>query len=428
MAQNTDGVGGPTGSPVLKNRNNYCSPGEGPLEHVWRLMRYLWSRSSLPMVKKCHRVPYGTGVDVYRDRDSGRISFAGYCRCSSGWACPICTPRNRSRRAELLAADLIGAVVNGRGLVFLTFTLPHDQGTDLVRLFSAVTRAWNDVRNDRAVRRFFGEWGVEFARCTEVTWGVNGFHPHLHVAVVLSEPLSREQVQELRRVCFAPWCRSVQRSGFRAPRFKFGVHAINVLRDAHAGAIGKYLAKIQGLASEMTRMDRKTRGKTIGPFEILRRAAEGDGQMAAVWHDYEQGTKNRRSLTFSQSWAERVSSERQQSDEEVSGPDLVSAEWIGQLANDEALALARIRNGHEVFMDLLGDESPECFRKAVEWLCLEVEGQYPDDPLYSTFRGRLMLGGGLRGILGEKLPTESDLSPVGAAQGVLGPGDDGGMF
>lgn len=410
MGQDNGDRGRAEGSPVLKNRNNYCNPGQGPLEGVWRLMRYLWSRSSLPMVKKCHRVPYGTGVDVFRQREadgSHRVSFMGYCRCSSAWACPLCTPRNRRRRSELLAADLIGAVVAGRGLVFLTFTLPHDQGTDLGRLFGAVTRAWNDVRNDRAVRAFFGEYGVDFARCTEVTWGVNGFHPHLHVAVVLAEPLTREQVQELRRICFAPWCRSVERSGFRPPKFKFGVHAINCLRDVvDPGAIGRYLAKIQGLANEMTRMDRKTRGKTIGPFEVLRRAADGDPQMAAVWHDYEQGTKGKRAMTFSETWRERVSSLDHGSDEELSVPDVSCAEWVGMLANDEALALARIPDGHEVFMDLIGDESPECFAKAVEWLCLEVERLNPDDPFYSTFRGRHLLTGGFRG----ELPDEFALA------------------
>jgi hypothetical protein len=365
-------------------------------------MRYLWARSSLAMVQKCNRVPWGMGVDVFRERGPEgdfRVSFMGYCLCSSVWACPMCAPKIRRRRAQLLAADLIGAVVEGRGLVFLTLTVPHDQGSDLNLLFKAVTGAWNDVCNDRTVRQFFGDYGVDFARATEVTWGLNGFHPHLHVAVVLGQPLNREQVAVLRRIVFDPWCRSVQRSGYRPPKFKFGVHAINVLRKTDSpAAIGEYLSKIEGLSNELTRLDRKDRSKTIGPFEILRRAAEGDERMAAVWHDYEQGTKGKRALTFSRTWKERVSSLVQPSDEELSGDELGSgAEWVGMLANDEALALSRIPNGHEVFMDLLGDESPEAFRKAVEWLCLEVEAVNPDAPWYSTARGKLLLGGGLRG-------------------------------
>lgn len=428
MAQITDPEPGVEGPHVLKNRSYYASPGQGPIGVVWDLMRYLWSRSSLRMVQKCHRVPWGTGTEWFRERDSEgrfRILSTGYCRCSSVWACPMCAPKIRRRRAELLAADLIGAVVEGRGLVFLTFTVPHDQGSDLDRLFRAVTRAWNDVCSDWRVREFFGEYGVDFARATEVTWGENGFHPHLHVAVVLGQPLSRDQVQELRRICFAPWCRSVERSGYRPPRFKFGVHAINVLRDVvDPEAIGKYLSKIEGLSNELTRLDRKERGKTIGPFTVLRLAADGDEQMAAVWHDYEQGTKGKRALTFSRTWKERVSSLAQPSDEELSAPEVGGAEWLGMLSNDETLALARIKNGHEVFMDLLGDESPECFRKAVEWLCLDVEVQDGDGcgvyEGYATFRGQLLAD------LFAVVPEVNEVSLP--AQIVLGPGDDGGMF
>jgi hypothetical protein len=191
----------------------------------------------------------------------------------------------------------------------------------------------------------------------------------------------------------------VERSGYRPPKFKFGVHAINVLRSAYnPSAIGEYLSKIEGLSNELTRLDRKDRSKTIGPFEVLRRAADGDERMAAVWHDYEQGTKGKRALTFSRTWKERVSSVAQPPDAALSGDDVgAGAEWVGMLANDEALALSRIPNGHEVFMDLLGDESPEAFRKAVEWLCIEVEALNPDAFWYSTFRGKLLLGGGLRG-------------------------------
>jgi len=389
-------------------------------------MRYLWSRSCLPMVQKCHRVPFGEGVGVYRERfpdGSYRVNFTGLCRCKSGWSCPLCAPQIRRLRAELLAADLVAAVRAGRGLVFLTLTLPHDQGTDLEELFSAVTKGWADVRADRKVRAFCGEWGVDFARSTEVTWGANGFHPHLHVALVLGRPLTREQVQQFRRLVFAPWQRSVQRSGFRAPSFKYGAHAINVLRGAAgAEAVARYMEKINSLSQELTRMDRKDRGKTIGPFTILRRAAEGDVQMQAVWREYELGTKGRRTITFSQTWGERVAVAPEVSDEELAEPDVSGAEWLGMLSNDEALALARIDRGHEVFLDLLGDESPECFLKAVEWLALAAEAELPG----STFRGRLLSAGGLRELLG--LDPEVGEIEDGPEQLALGPGDDGGAF
>jgi len=392
-------IGPEEASPLGKYRNNYCSPGQEPETSVWGLMRYLWHRSALPMVRKCHRVPHGTGIDVFRkwhEDGSHSISYMGFCRCASVWACPMCAPRIRRRRAQILASELIGAVSAGRGLVFATFTVPHDQGTDLGALFTAVTTAWQDVRADRRVSAFFGDYGVDFARCTEVTWGLNGFHPHLHVAIVLRSPLSRDQVQELRRIMFDPWCRSVQRSGFRAPSWKAGVHCINVLRGTgNAEALAEYMSKIEGLANELTRLDRKSASghRTIGPFEVLRRASDGDERMASVWHDYEAGTKGRRALSYSQTWRTRVSDLVVPTDGELALPVDDRGEWVGMLANDEAAALSSVPYGHEVFMELLGDESPEAFRKATEWLCLELEDlRWHDErfPEFSTKRARMI--------------------------------------
>jgi hypothetical protein len=257
---------------------------------------------------------------------------------------------------------------------------------------------------------------VDFARCTEVTWGVNGFHPHLHVAIVLRYPLSREQVQELRRIMFEPWCRSVRRAGFRSPSWKQGVHCINVRSGAgDAAALADYVTKIEGLSHELTRLDRKSAGKSsFSPFQILEMASRGIHlavggvlwDLAGVWHQYEVGTKGRRALTYSQTWRERVSDVAEPTDEALSGPEGDIGEWVGMLANDEAKALSLVPNGHEVFMELLGDESPEAFLKATEWLCLELEDIRWDDerfPDFSTKRAEFLFDARDKAAIAEEI-------------------------
>lgn len=379
-------AGGSVGpSSVLKYGNNSRSPGQSQIVPVWDLMRYLWVQSTLEGLRKCHRVRYGPHLDVYRqdvEVGPGKVFFKGFCRCHSVWACPLCAPTIRRGRAESIAADLVAAVGAGRGLVFATFTLPHDQGTDLGRLFSTVARGWDDVKKDRTVRQIFGDYGADFVKATEVTYGqASGFHPHHHASFVLKEPLSREQVKELRLALYEPWCRSVERAGFRRPSFKHGVHTINVRRGAAAARnIGNYVSKIEGLAQELTRLDQKTGGKTLAPFEVLHRAALGEDWAQVVWKLYEQGTKGRRAVAFSETWRERVSSLVQPSDAEIVASETAGARWIGRLDHNEADALSIVPNGFEMFMELAGEVSPEAFRNAAEWLCAQV-------PFFETERG-----------------------------------------
>ena len=128
------------------------------------------------------RVRYRNTVTVWGDGE-GRVGYGGFCRCHSVWACPLCAPTIRRARAVELSGGFVHHLANGGGCVFTTWTIPHDQGDGLVPLFNGVTKAWADVRADLSVRQWFGDHRVEWVRATEVTHGVNGWHPHLHSAL-----------------------------------------------------------------------------------------------------------------------------------------------------------------------------------------------------------------------------------------------------
>jgi hypothetical protein len=262
-------------------------PGQGLENAPWELLRWLWGNTRLPGLAKCHRVRWRNNVEVLVSV-AGDVRYRGFCRCHSVWACPLCAPSIRQGRAQLVGSALRPFVASGGGVIHGTYTLPHDQGDRLVPLFDAVTKSWNSVVTDKTVRQVRGDFGLQFLRSTEVTWGENGWHPHLHVGEVGRVPLTREQVIEYRREAFRAWCSAVERHGFRRPSDRYGLTMVRA--DA---TMGDYVSKVQGLADELHRMDRKS-GKTEAPFSVLRRAVRGDERAASVWAEYEIGTKGRK--------------------------------------------------------------------------------------------------------------------------------------
>ena len=336
---------------------------------VYDQLRWLWQWSSLAGVRKCMRVRYGPGVEVFCD-DSGNVYFGGFCRCHSVWACPLCAPAVRAGQARQMARELVQVVKDGKGLVFSTLTVPHDQGDSLGALFTATSRAWQDVRADKSVRDWMGDQEVQWRRTTEVTHGKSGFHPHIHTVMVTARPLERPEVIDLRAMLYGPWCRSVERSGWRRPSQSYGVQTINVTGGAvGAEKVAQYVTKIQGLASEMLRMDRKTGGKTRGMFSVLADAVSGDEWARSVWHAYEVGTKGRRAIAQSAGWRDEVSRGVVLTDEEAAA--LVADNgyrMIGTLDARQSDALVLAPRGFQLFADLVGDGSVAGWEAGMRWL------------------------------------------------------------
>lgn len=336
-----------------------CNPGQGAVSAPWELVRWLWFHSSLEGLQKCHRVRYGANVDVFLSADGG-VFYGGFCRCHSVWACPLCAPAIRAGRAREMAGGLKQLLAAGGGCLFSTYTLPHSVGDRLDPLFSAVSTAWRGVLNDRTVKSMRSDLGLEFSRSTEVTHGQNGWHPHLHVGEVAPRPLSRDEVIDYRAVCFKAWCRSVVKSGYREPSDRYGLSIVR----ADAG-MADYGNKVEGLTSELFRMDQKT-GKTEAPFSILRRAVGGDDGAARVWHEYETGTQGRRMLGQSRGFKELCRYDEADEAELLQPKD--SVEYLGTLRPDLAHLLVNHPSGFEGFAEMVGPGTPEAWSAALQWL------------------------------------------------------------
>ena len=133
----------------------------------------------------CYRavLPQARGVDVLHFPESQAGGFGGLMTCASVWACAVCVAKITERRRVALAAALDQVA---SPLVMVTLTVQHQQGESLRDVLDVVLTGYQRMfsgRRGRKLREGFALVGR--VRALEVTFGEHGWHPHLHVLLVV---------------------------------------------------------------------------------------------------------------------------------------------------------------------------------------------------------------------------------------------------
>jgi hypothetical protein len=133
-------------------------------------------------------------VAIVKSGESGRCRFDGVISCGSVWECPVCSRNIKQRRAQEVKVAL--DVHGGRKAVLLSLTVRHGWGDDLRKMRSGLADAWRGLTRGAPWRKFSDKVGLRGSiRAAEVTHGENGFHPHLHVLLLLhDEPPAGEMI------------------------------------------------------------------------------------------------------------------------------------------------------------------------------------------------------------------------------------------
>lgn len=228
--------------------------------------------------------------------------FSGLQSCGSVWSCPACAAKIRQGRAVELEEAIGNWLAGGGGVEFVTLTVPHGARDELQGVFDLVADGWRKgVLSGRRFRSDRVAWGVPaWVRTVEVTLGQHGWHPHIHALLFTSKPWTPRQRALRGNVLFARWSSFVHRTTGRA-----------CSRDAFrivGGALGAgaYITKVQEsdawrLGMEFTRGDLKTgRVQSLTPFELIAPAADGEAWAMHRWWEWEQVTRGRRCMSWSQ--------------------------------------------------------------------------------------------------------------------------------
>lgn len=237
-----------------------------------------------------------------RMSEDHRAYYAGVARCGSVWACPVCSNKIRYERGLEIERGLGTWIARGGGVLFLTTTLPHDEGESCAELMKTIKLAMKKLLSGRPYRRDRDRFGiVHWVRTWDATHGGNGWHPHIHAALLTLRKLPKEEIIELEGALYERWAAAVEERGHRRPSREHGI----LLAAAQSATLGRYLVKVRGedshrsTAMELARGDLKEgRGRT--PFDILADfKASRDRTDLALFHEWEEATKGQHFMRWS---------------------------------------------------------------------------------------------------------------------------------
>lgn len=319
-----------------------------------------WEKSMLERVAKCGRVSItpggGVGLRLSGTAEYGDMGasagFAGLATCGSVWSCPVCAAKIAARRSMDLESVLDWAVEQGHTVGMLTLTARHHRGQSLRQVWDGVQGAWGSVTSGKSWQSIAQDWGiVGWARAVEVTHGDAGWHPHLHVVIVLEGEQPPACMEKLGEAIWPRWLRGLERRGFTALRGP-GLD-IRCSTDETATGIAAYFTK--QLAMEVTGGHGKAGRGNRTPFQILADLNAGYlGDDLDLWHEWQEASQRRRQLTWSQALRKLAGLQQELTDDEVveESPDdsedilfMDAATWQVVLWNQVKLLLAAENGG-----------------------------------------------------------------------------------
>lgn len=302
------------------------SMAKGGTKLIYRFAMQSAARELMPRegVAKCMRATFpredGTsGVDILYAPMKHAAHLAGVQCCKSVWLCPVCAAKISERRREDLSLGLSNWLTfttgERRRTLLVTFTLAHDAGDDLSVIFGALRKARAGLVSGRAAVQFRKQWGIAgMVRSLELTHGMNGWHPHLHVLYFFN---CEVPIIPFEQAIKARWSECVESAG----RYASWQHGCDVrFSDSD---ISNYIAKwgtdpTWTTAHEMTKGVSKTgRRKGRTPQQLLVDYLAGDGDAGRLWIQYAVNFKGERQLYWSKGMRALLGLTKEKTDEEI---------------------------------------------------------------------------------------------------------------
>jgi hypothetical protein len=178
----------------------------------------------------------------------------------------VCAPSLADRRGEALARTLEQFHEAGFRIVHAVLTVRHTKGEALSDVFGALADAWRYMGKSRAFRLYWE--GLGYARAVEITFGKHGWHPHIHLALVV--PPERD-VYALREALWEAWSGAVLEVGW-APSSRDAYFYDVVETATDIAEVARYVAKMTsdwGIGAEVTGGPRKKSTEGLTPLQLL---------------------------------------------------------------------------------------------------------------------------------------------------------------
>jgi hypothetical protein len=110
-----------------------------------------------------------------------RVRYRGVAVCGDGWCCPVCATKITEGRRKELRAGIQAHRDAGGCVLLLTFTFSHGPADELAGQWGRLGKALERWARAGVVKRFRAAYGFTGrVRSREITYGINGWHPHAH--------------------------------------------------------------------------------------------------------------------------------------------------------------------------------------------------------------------------------------------------------
>lgn len=243
---------------------------------------------------KCRRVRVGSGVELRAHTSAPgttTTSFNGLSTCRSVWECPVCSRRVRADYAAVVRRVADQWQQRGGRAYLVSFTVRHAFTDSIAELSPKLAKAWQAMQRGAPWLRFKARRRFETVRSIEATWGVNGWHPHVHCVLFVPHGV------ELDLEADADWlhdrwvsCVEKEIGSEFVPNRHHGT-------DLRPLKVDDYIVKIGAELTDAA-ASKKAKNGNLTTWEVLA-AAGSDPRMVQVWQEYCVGMRGRRFLTWS---------------------------------------------------------------------------------------------------------------------------------
>ena len=314
----------------LENNANNCTPPSERRKKRYELRAFLWRESTVGRCRKCGRMMTGQAVGVRYSPELG-AGFSGLSTCGSVWVCPVCSAKILARRSVETGVLMLAWENRGGALALGTLTMRHNAGHSLEAVWDALAAAWHSVIRSRVWAKWRQRLGSPgLVKVVEVNWGVNGWHVHIHYALLLCGGATDADLSELSAWLVPKWQRAVRGNGFDALPIGQELHLVTGV-DA-AEQLGEYMTKataygasgalgreLFGAASKRAQED----CSTVPVWRLLEDiVATGELGLWQRWCEYERVSKGRRQYSVSRGLRELLGVGPEKSDEEIAAEEV----------------------------------------------------------------------------------------------------------
>ncbi|WNC17868.1 protein rep [Brevibacillus brevis] len=302
-------------------------------------------------------------VEVWKHRASQKAFYANLQVCGSVWLCPVCAAKISERRKNELRHAVDAHMEQGGKLAMLTLTFSHTMGDRLKETMAKFGAAVDRFRSGKRYNRIKKKMGlIGTVRSFEITYGNNGWHPHVHILMFYQNEIDMWEVEdELMDL----WALALSSTGLSANR-KYGL----TLQDAEKAS--DYVSK-WGVEHEMTKSHSKM-GKKGGmtPFDFLREfLVTGDTSMLDKFREYGEAVKGKRQLMWSRGLKEMFLLE-DKTDEQIATEKVEEADLLGMIPYEMWTRILR-NDFRAQFLQLVEEQG---FDQALEFVSSMVRAKW----------------------------------------------------